>query len=59
MTSQRDETLDIDVASDFRRGTPEGKDLDRHSTNLRRYHRLLWSERFARVCRLILGSGLL
>lgn len=36
--------LDIDVAFDFRRDTPEGKDPDVHSKTLRRYHRLLWSK---------------
>jgi hypothetical protein len=35
---------DIDVAFDFRRDTPEGKDPDIHSNILRRYHKLLWSK---------------
>lgn len=36
---------DIDVAFDFRRDTPEGKDPDSYSKTLRRYHKLLWSKR--------------
>lgn len=36
--------MDIDVAFDFRRDSPEGKDPDIHSKTLRRYHRQLWSK---------------
>ena len=36
---------DIDITFDFRRDTPEGKDPDRYSKTLRRYHTLLWSKR--------------
>jgi hypothetical protein len=36
---------DIDITFDFRRDTPEGKDPDRHSKILRRYHKILWSKR--------------
>lgn len=35
----------VDVAFDFRRDTPDGKDPDSHSPTLRRYHKLLWSKR--------------
>ncbi|MEQ1913069.1 MAG: hypothetical protein ABMA15_29920 [Vicinamibacterales bacterium] len=45
MRSQSDAALHIDVAFDFRRDTPEGKDPDTHSKRLRRYHQLLWSKR--------------
>jgi hypothetical protein len=34
----------IDIAFDFRTDTPPGKDPDRCSPTLRRYHRLLWSK---------------
>lgn len=34
---------DIDITFDFRRDTPEGRDPDRYSKTLRRYHKLLWS----------------
>lgn len=34
----------IDIAYDFRRDTPPGKDPDTHSPTLRRYHKLLWSK---------------
>jgi hypothetical protein len=37
--------IDIDITLDFRRDTPEGKDPDRYSKTLRRYHKLLWSKR--------------
>lgn len=36
---------DIDLAFDFRRDTPAGRDPDTHSKTLRRYHKLLWSRR--------------
>jgi hypothetical protein len=36
---------DIDITFDFRLDTPEGKDPDRYSKTLRRYHKLLWSKR--------------
>src|SRR5688572_25018489 len=36
---------DIDITFDFRSDTPEGKDPDRYSETLRRYHKLLWSKR--------------
>lgn len=36
---------DIDITFDFRRDTPEGRDPDRHSKTLRRYHKALWSKR--------------
>lgn len=35
---------DIDVTFDFRQDTPEGKDPDRYSKTLRRYHKSLWSK---------------
>ncbi len=35
---------DIDIKFDFRQDTPEGKDPDKHSKTLRRYHKLLWSK---------------
>lgn len=35
---------DIDVTFDFRSDTPAGRDPDRYSPTLRRYHRLLWSK---------------
>lgn len=34
----------IDVAFDFRSDTPAGRDPDRYSGTLRRYHKLLWSK---------------
>lgn len=37
--------IDIDITFDFRRDTPEGRDPDRYSKTLRRYHKLLWSRR--------------
>lgn len=36
---------DIDVTFDFRLDTPAGRDPDRYSKTLRRYHKLLWSKR--------------
>lgn len=36
---------DIDIGFDFRSDTPVGKDPDRYSRTLRRYHQLLWSKR--------------
>ncbi len=35
---------DIDIAFDFRKDTPEGKDPDTYSKTLRRYHKQLWSK---------------
>jgi hypothetical protein len=35
---------DIDITFDFRRDTPEGRDPDRYSKTLRRYHKLLWNK---------------
>lgn len=37
--------IDIDTAYDFRCDTPEGRDPDKYSKTLRRYHKLLWSKR--------------
>ena len=37
--------MDIDVTFNFKRDTPKGKDPDKYSRTLRRYHRLLWSKR--------------
>lgn len=37
-------STDIDIAFDFRSDTPPGKDPDRHSKTLRRYHTLLWTK---------------
>lgn len=34
----------IDITFDFRSDTPPGKDPDRYSATLRRYHQLLWSK---------------
>jgi len=34
----------IDIDFDFRKDTPEGKDPDKRSPTLRKYHRLLWSK---------------
>jgi hypothetical protein len=34
----------IDTSFDFRTDTPRGKDPDKHSLTLRRYHKLLWSK---------------
>lgn len=45
MTGRSDEALDIDVAFDFRRDAPEGKDPDTHSKRLLRCHQQLWSKR--------------
>jgi hypothetical protein len=39
-----DDTIQIDVAFDFRSDTPPGKDPDTWSPTLRRYHKLLWSK---------------
>jgi hypothetical protein len=36
---------DIDTTFDFRRDTPKGRDPDRYSPTLRRYHKMLWSRR--------------
>lgn len=36
--------LGIDVSFDFRSDTPPGKDPDRYSKTLRRYHAALWSK---------------
>ena len=36
---------DIDITFDFRVDTPHGKDPDKYSKTLRRYHKLLWSKR--------------
>ena len=36
--------LDIDVTFDFRSDTPAGKDPDKRSRSLRRFHKLLWSK---------------
>ena len=37
-------THQIDITFDFRSDTPPGKDPDKYSATLRRYHRLLWSK---------------
>jgi hypothetical protein len=37
-------TENIDISFDFRSDTPRGKDPDRHSPTLRRFHRMLWSK---------------
>ena len=39
-----DERERIDITYDFRTDTPPGKDTDRYSPTLRKYHRLLWSK---------------
>jgi hypothetical protein len=39
---------DIDVAFDFRRDTPAGKDPDSYSPSLRRCHKILWSKSLPR-----------
>lgn len=35
--------MHVDTSFDFRSDTPEGKDPDRYSPNLRSYHKFLWS----------------
>lgn len=38
------QSMRIDTSFDFRTDTPPGKDPDKYSSTLRRYHRLLWSK---------------
>ena len=37
-------TAGVDTTFDFHSDTPAGKDPDKYSPTLRRYHQLLWSK---------------